>query len=113
VVERPPAPPAGKFPQARSVQVAADGTVSAAFAPISCTKDGMPAEHDSLAERYELVDDRWRPTGETGFDVQTTGAGTATLRRGETPNDPGRLELTVSGKKLEIESAAEDLVAAP
>ncbi len=113
VVERPPAPPAGEFPQARSVQVAADGTVSAAFAPISCTKDGMPAEHDSLAERYELVDDRWRPTGETGFDVQTTGAGIATLRRGETPNDPGRLELTVSGKKLEIESAAEDLVAAP
>jgi hypothetical protein len=113
VVERPPAPPAGEFPQVRSVQVAADGSVSAAFAPIACNSEGLQDEHDSIAERYVLSGHRWRPTGETGFDVQAVGDGTATLRRGEKLGDPGCLVLSVGGREVEVDPAAEDLVAAP
>jgi hypothetical protein len=113
VVERPSSPPEEEFPQVRSVQVAADGSVSAAFAPISCNQQGLLAKHDSLAERYELIHNRWQPTGETGFDVQVIGDGTATLRRGEEVGSPGRLELIVGEQEVEVDPAAEDLVAAP
>jgi len=113
VVERPPAPRGEEFPQVRSVQVAADGSVSGAFAPISCNGDGILAKHDSLAERYVLAGHRWQPTGDSGFDVQAVGDGTATLRRGEEIGDPGRLELAVGGREVEVDPAAEDLVAAP
>lgn len=113
VVERPSVPFEGEFPQVRSVQVAADGAVSAAFAPIACNSEGLPDKHDSLAERYVLVGHRWRPTGDSGFDAQAVGDGTATLRRGEKIGAPGRLELTVGGREVEVDPAAEDLVAAP
>ncbi len=114
VVERPPTPPsAGEFPQVRSVQVAADGSVSAAFAPISCNERSMALRRDSLAERYELGGRSWRPTGEAGFDVQAVGAGTLTLRRGEQIAEPGRLELSIGGRQVEVDAAAQGLVAAP
>jgi hypothetical protein len=113
VVERPPLPLAEEFPQVRSVQVAADGSVSAAIAPVSCNQKSIVTKHDSLAERYELVGGRWRPTGETGFDVQAVGGGTAILGRGEKIGAPGRLELVTDGREELVDSAAEDLVAGP
>lgn len=113
-VERPLAPlEEEEFPQVRSVQVAADGSVSAAFAPIGCNQSSIQEKHDSLAERYVLAGHRWRPTGETGFDVQVVGGGTATLGLGEKTGDPGRLTLAVGEGEVEVDSAAEGLVAAP
>ena len=114
VVERPSAPlDDEESPQVRSVQVAPDGSVSAAFAPISCNQKGLQMKHDRLAVRYELVGDRWLSRAETGFDVQRVGDGMAVLRRGKTVGGPGRLELAIGGREVEVDPAAEGLVAAP
>jgi hypothetical protein len=114
VVERPPAPlDDEESPQVRSVQVAPDGSVSAVFAPISCNQKGLLMKHDPLGVRYELIGDRWLSHAETGFDVQGVGDGMAVLRRGKTVGGPGRLELAIGGREVEVDPAAEGLVAAP
>lgn len=77
-----PPMPHGEEPQfVRSVQVAADGSVTAAIAPVGC--DGYRSPEIAPApRRYELRAGRWRSTGERGWDVQVA-AGTLAFLRGE------------------------------
>jgi hypothetical protein len=112
-VEVPPPPLDVEFPQVRSVQVAADGTVAVAAAPISCNAHHLSMTRDRLAVREELVGGEWRSNAETGFDVQTVGDETATVMPGRKLGDPGPLELRIGERVVEIDPAAGDLVAAP
>jgi hypothetical protein len=106
--------PLGKKPtRVRSLQVAADGSVSAAISPIGCDGEGVIEEEDPLAKRYILVGARWRPTGEAGLDVQDAGEGKAVLGLGKKRDDPGPLSLASGEERVELAPEAKDLVGQP
>lgn len=113
-VEIPP-PPLGEEPATvRSAQVAADGSVGAAIAPIGCDDEGIASNREPLAERYLLVDRRWQPTGAERYDVQETAAGTAELARSkEELYGPGALSVVAGGERQQLAPDAEGLVARP
>lgn len=108
----PPSPFAGDPTSIRSLQVGADGAVSAAIAPIGCSDRGYPEDELPLAERYLLEDGQWRPTGEEGFDVQNAG-GAEVLMEVEDPIEPGRLLLQTGEGRKELAPRAEGLVGRP
>jgi WD40 repeat protein len=112
-LEVAPAPLGDEPARVRSLQVAADGSVSAAISSIGCDDSGSVEEQDPLAERYLLVGHRWRPTGETGLDVQDAGGVRAVLGIGEKRDDPGPLSLVSGGQRIELAPEAEGLVGRP
>jgi hypothetical protein len=108
----PPSPFGDEPTWIRSLQVAADGTVSAAIAPIGCDKNGYPENEVPLAEHYLLEDGRWRPTGEEGYDVQRAGGATL-VAESEGPTDPGPLLIETGNGREEIAPRAEGLAGNP
>lgn len=96
----------------RSVQVAADGSVSATIAPLGCDAEDPDEDSEPPGERYLLRDGRWLPTGEKGADVQVTREGTAVLEPdGERLS--GDLVLIAGDERLELAPEVEGLVARP
>ncbi|HEV7615881.1 MAG TPA: hypothetical protein VGO36_06595 [Solirubrobacterales bacterium] len=101
-----------EYDTVRSVQVAADGSVSATIAPLGCDAEDPDEDEEPPGERYLLRDGRWRPTGEEGADVQTTREGTAVLEpHGERLS--GDLALLAGDERLELAPEIEGLVARP
>jgi hypothetical protein len=96
----------------RSLQVAADGSVSAAIGRI-CNEDGMPEGEEPPAYRYVLEKGQWQPTGEKGYDVQVVGGGPKLIEESEGFGKPGTLFVVSDGERREIASAVERAVARP
>lgn len=93
-----PPMPYGEEPQfVRSVQVAADGSVSAAIAAIGCDGYRSP-EIAPVPRRYELRGGRWRSTGERAWDVQLAGEGLALLRGEQGSSEADALVLATPGE---------------
>lgn len=96
----------------RSLQVAGDGRVSAAIAPIGCSDQGYPVDGVPLAERYLLETGRWQPTGAEGFDVQAAGD-VEVIQESEALGEPGPLFVDDDGERQEIAPEVEGLVVRP
>jgi anaphase-promoting complex subunit 4 len=97
----------------RSLQVATDGSVSAAIARIGCDKDGVPEDEEPPADRYVLEGSRWRATGEEGYDVQAIGGGPDLIEESEGFGKPGTLFVVSDGEREELASDVERAVARP
>lgn len=97
----------------RSLQVAADGSVSAAIGGIGCDENGVPEDGEPPAERYVLEDGRWRSTGEKGYDVQVIEGGPRLVEEAEGFGKPGTLFVVSDGERREIASDVERAVARP
>lgn len=96
----------------RSLEVAADGTVSAAIGGIGCSDSGIPQEREPPAERYVLHGNQWRPTGEKGYDVQSAG-GTPVVEGSEGFSHPGTLFAGAGTDRQRLATEVEALVARP
>lgn len=97
----------------RSLQVVADGSVSATIGGIGCDDNGMPEDEEPPADRYELEDGRWQSTGETGYDVQVIGGGPKLIEESEGFGKPGTLFVVSDGERRKIASNVERAVARP
>lgn len=111
-VRYPPSPLGGEAMVVRSLQVAADGSVSATVSPLGCDK-GTPAETEPVARRMRLSGDGWQQIGGRGWDVQSTAAGVAVLEQSEDWGVPGELALVADGKRELLAPDAERMVARP
>ncbi len=90
----PPMPFGDKPQWVRSIQVAANGSVAAAIAPVGC-KGSVGPETAPDAVRYELRGGRWRPTGERGWDIQQAAGGLAFLSDERGTSEPDALTLVL------------------
>jgi hypothetical protein len=108
-----PASPFGDEPTlVRSMQVAPDGGVSAAIAPVGCDDEGILEDELPLARRYLLEGGQWQPTGEEAFDVQNAG-GTEVFEESEGEVTPGRLFVETEEGRQGIAAGVEGLVGRP
>jgi len=103
----------GEAGSVRSAQVAADGSVSATFTPIGCDEKGGLEDNEPPGERYTLEGDRWRSTGEQGYDVQGMGQGLAMLALGAERGAAGRLAVTSDEEERELAGQANEIEARP
>jgi WD40 repeat protein len=108
----PPSPLGNDRTWVRSLQVADDGTVSAAIAPIGCDDRGYPEDETPRARRYLLESGQWQPTGTEGFDVQSAGR-TELIQESEEPIEPGPLFVHADGDQRELAPSVEGLVGRP
>jgi dipeptidyl aminopeptidase/acylaminoacyl peptidase len=108
----PPSPFGDEPVSIRSLQVAPDGTVSAAIGPIGCDEEGYPEDGLPLAERYLLEGGQWQPTGEEGYDVQAA-AGTPVIQEADSLVEPGPIYLETDEGREAIAPRAAGLVGRP